>query len=372
MAASRHSSSFRFHLHREIDCILPVIVLLVAIIPAITTAAPSISSTQSALIPGSSLVIDGSGFGPNGPNVVFFDDLEQGTPGNSIQTGSGSAALGAWNSIGYNAPYYTSSTSVSGNNAMQTDMATSWLGYAEILLPTGTQEMFGSWWMYIPSGTNIPGEGTTDGTNWKSVWLQGSGTANNDLVIPTRLSSGWLINGNDSPFTEYTTIDLQKGEWKRVWTWLKAGQSLDGHAHFWELDGSGIIKREEWDNRDVGRAGEDWERLRINGYGRTTANSFPTFDDIYVATGPNARARIEIGNQPVYSNCTKLTVATPTDWSDTRITATPRQGNYSIGEAAYLFIFDSSGVANPTGFAMTWSNGSGDPGAPGQPGQPIR
>ena len=372
MTASRRIVDHVIPGFRGFGCDMPILLWLTLFLPAIVSAAPSITGTQSALMPGIPLVIDGSDFGPDGPNVVFFDDLEQGIAGNTVRTGSGSAALGVWNSVGSNAPYYTTSAAISGSKAMQTNMSVNWLGYAEILLPTGTQELFGSWWMYVPSGTNIPGEGTSDGTNWKTVWLQGSGTTNNDLVIPTRLSSGWLINGNDSPFTESTSIDLQKGEWKRVWAWIKSGQASNGHVHFWELDGAGIIKREEWDNRNVGRTGEDWERLRINGYGRTTTNSFPTFDDIYVATGPNARARIEIGDRPVYAECTKLAVATPTSWSTTSITATPRQGNFSIGETAYLFVFDAAGIANTTGFAVAWSNESGDPGAPGQPGQPIR
>ncbi len=73
------------------------------------------------------------------------------------------------------------------------------------------------------------------------------------------------------------------------------------------------------------------------------------FDDFYVATGPNARARVEIGNQPVYQDCTNLAIITPTNWRNNAITATVRAGSFQSGEA-YLFVVDANGnVSNGLG-----------------------
>lgn len=329
-----------------------------AIVNMQPTFGPNITSVTGMIDDGQGIAINGNGFGSTGPTVVFFDDMELGTNGSQLDTGVGSAQVGSWNALGDARPYYTSSAAHSGSLSMQTNMSTSWVGHAEVLLPVGTQEVFGSWWMYIPDGTLIPGEGSGSGTNWKTVWLQGAGTDDNDLVLPTRLTSGWSINGNDSPFTGYVGLNFIKGQWKRVWAWLKSGYSNDGNIHFWELDDSGVILRGNWNGVSISNAGEDWERIRFNGYGRQTQNSYPTFDDMYVAVGSGARARVEIGNSPTYASCTKITIATTTTWGETQVAAIVRRGDFSADDQAYIYVFDSYGaISNP--FPVTWGDAGG-------------
>ncbi|ETR69599.1 MAG: hypothetical protein OMM_09459 [Candidatus Magnetoglobus multicellularis str. Araruama] len=61
-----------------------------------------------------------------------------------------------------------------------------------------------------------------------------------------------------------------------------------------------------------------------------------------------------MGNRPVYENSTKLTVALPTAWTDSEITANLRQGIFQPGETAYIFIFDANGTVNETGYEITF------------------
>jgi hypothetical protein len=83
--------------------------------------------------------------------------------------------------------------------------------------------------------------------------------------------------------------------------------------------------------------------MKPNAYGRQTPNCVTSFDDIYIATGPNAQARIEVGNASTYAKSTKLTILTPKSWSDGSISAQVNTGQFKTGEAAYLFVFKADG-----------------------------
>ena len=52
---------------------------------------------------------------------------------------------------------------------------------------------------------------------------------------------------------------------------------------------------------------------------------------------------MEIGNSPIYTECTKLAISTPNTWSDTEIEITVREGSFTDGEQVYLFVVDSNG-----------------------------
>jgi len=303
---------------------------------------PSVSGVSGTIDQWETITVSGSGFG-SGPNVVLFDDFELGTDGEDIMTGSGSARYGQWNAT-TGITYYDNTTSVSGSLAFQADHSEGWVNYAECLLPSGTMDVFGCWWLYIPSGDKIPGEGGTppNTTNWKTVWLQGEGTTDDDQTLPTFLETSKVIGGNDSPYNKYLTIGFQKGEWKRVWVWIEGGYSSDGACHYWELDDpNGVIQRVNDNNVSTMYSGGERERIRMNGYGRQTSNCHPGFDDFYVATGSNARARVEIGNDSTYSNCTALAICVPTSWSSSSITAKVNIGGLDSGDSWYLFVFDA-------------------------------
>jgi hypothetical protein len=277
---------------------------------------------------------------------VVFDDFELGTNGNYIMTGSGSARVGEWYSRS-GTPYYTNTYSVSGSLSFQANMYPTSTHYVEAALPANTRDFFISWWMYIPSGDKIPGEGTPDTTNWKVVWVLGSSTTDDDITLPTMLDTSTLITANGSPYTKYISLDFQKGEWKRVWVWTKGGYSNDGECHYWELDSTNaVVQRVNDNNVTLMYDGGIREKVHINGYGRTTQNCHPGYDDVYIAAGANARARVEIGNSSTYNNCTALAISPSTSWSGSSITAKCNVGGLPSGDAWYLFVLDSSNVAS--------------------------
>jgi len=322
--------------------ILTVLILLFSSIPAFSE--PVIEGLEGAAFPGNSITVRGTGFGNNGPEIIVFDDFEAGSTGEPIKTGSGSAAYGEWDMVA-GGPYYTDSSSVSGSLAMQSDQSVHWNVLAGVYLPAGTTQVFVSWWLYLPAGDNFPGEPIQD-TNWKQMWITGQDTTDDDLVVPTLLSSdgsAWFINGNDSPYAHWITMPFVKGEWKHLWSWVNGGYAGDGQVHFWESGVSPVVTHVYDNNVTVLDTGGFFERVLVNGYGRVTSNCHPTFDDVYIAAGPYARARVEIGNQPVYNQCTKLAISTPTSWSNTQIVFSLKAGGFSSGETVYLFVTDANG-----------------------------
>lgn len=341
------------------------LVCLLALFAQGVGAQVSVSGVSGTITTGNSITITGANFG-SGPTVVFFDDFELGTNGATLMTGAGSARVGQW-AVRSGDVTYSNASRVSGNLAFRADMANTWLSYGEIQFGVQTTEVFYSWWKYIPAGDNWPGEGSTDGVNWKNIWIMRSGTADNDLCTPVLQDAAvsWVWFGNNTGdlgtgtpsnwMSRETLTQDVKGQWHRNWLWLKGDPTQTGQGgwryYVLRADGAPLIHYR--DNANILLSGGWWERIRINGYGRQTANSHPMFDDVYVARGANARARVEIGNANTYSASTDLTILVPTSWTSNSITATAYLGRFTAGQNAYLYVFDASGVPNSTGFPVT-------------------
>lgn len=319
-------------------------------------AAPKITSINGTISNGQTIKIVGTGFGP-GPDVVLFDDFEKGYNGENIKIGPGSAQVGQWDEIeGVKVPKYSNVNKVSGSLAFRADMSSYWRELVTTHLPSNTTKVFMSWWILIPSGTVLPGTGNSSGINWKNVWVQGAGTTDDDFVLPTFLGiNSFALCGNDTAYVKWITLNFNIGTWKRVWCYLN-GES-NGQVHYWELTNSGVVQRVNDNNVSVLKSGGAYEQICINGYGRVTNNCYPTFDDVYIATGDYARARIEIGNSAIYANCTKLTVATPDSWSSNSIIAKVWQGQFGLSDQSYLFVTDSNGSVSP-GYLIRFGSGN--------------
>ena len=313
-----------------------------------TSEAGTVNGISGTISDGQTITVKGSGFGSSGPNVVVFDDFESGTSGANIKTGTGSAKFGKWDAR-INSTYYDTAAKLSGTKSFTSNMSGSWSNYIEARLPANTKGVFASWWLFVPAGNNWPGEGLSNGINWKQMWIQGSNTTDDDYYFPVKMETNWVLAGND-PISvaarTYLQIDMQKGSWKRIWGWIKGSASStsnDGEIKFWELTDNNVTQRVNKTGITTLKTGGAFEKIRPNGYGRATSNCFTSFDDIYIASGPNAQARVEIGNASVYSNSTKLTILTPTSWSDSSISAQVNTGNFKTDESAFLFVFKADG-----------------------------
>ncbi|MCG3204780.1 MAG: hypothetical protein KCHDKBKB_01497 [Elusimicrobia bacterium] len=68
-------------------------------------------------------------------------------------------------------------------------------------------------------------------------------------------------------------------------------------------------------------------------------------DDIYM---DSSWARVEIGDQSIYGNCSKREIQIPTRWNDNQIQVQVNSGGFNVGETVYLFVVNDQGeISNP-------------------------
>lgn len=332
-------------------------------------ANPSINDVSGVVSEGLSIVISGSAFGAVGPTILIFDDFEKGSSGVQIKTAAGTAAVGNWDYTQLKVTY-SDSHSHSGKYSLHSDWGSD--GAVEGNRLTGKKlgsatELFFSWWQYVPIGAHVPGGGGKFGPNWKFFWLFGHRFPQSDyscVLITDTLPPGnadyvgFGLKNDRNPPERYGVgwiypVDFKKGEWKRFDHYLKWGTANDGHFGLWELKNTGYHQWANEKNVTTGHEGESWEHLNFPGYGRGDTNNAHTFyDDIYVAKGPGARARVEIGDKSSYAKCSNLAIMTVTSWKTGKIVAVVRQGSFDAGRKVYLFVIDSDGKIS-SGYPVT-------------------
>jgi len=345
------------------------LILIGVLLPALLWAAPSISGYTGTMSNGQSITISGSSFGANGPTIVMFDDFELGSDGTNLSDRVINARVGTWRDvsdyIGSYCPTYSNMQSHSGSLALRQNWG-SGSGQQEgarWASPTSTSvftKIYFSFWTYLPAGQNVPGAGGPYGPNWKVWWLSTNDIFQNDygseiVTDPPQETTIAPIDGSHNRAGwGYGSFSFTKGRWLRWEGYLTASTST-GSAYLWLTD-SGQARHllGSASGRTIDDGTTGWQYIHFPGYGRYDANSNTYYDDIYVATGEGAQARVEIGNNATYTSCTNLAVCTPTSWGDTSITATVRTGSFTNG-TAYLYVTDSDGSTNSTGYEVTLS-----------------
>jgi len=311
---------------------------------------PTIDSVSGSLLDGQNLVISGSGFGSQGPNVILFDNFEGGINGQQIQLNS--ATVGVWSHLqaAGTAPgvYYSNSSAVSGSLAFRANDDNGPNNISKLF--PATTEVFATWWIRH-EGFNWPGQPSI--INWKTVWLmetEGGSADGTDITLPSTVSgTSWYTHGNRIPSNMVTYgVFGSWGHniWRRVAYHVKFEQSTGiGDAQFWTVASGDIPWRKTIDiqNAPVALAGHTYKMIVVNGYGYDSPNNYPMFDDFYLATGPGAQARVEISDSPVYEDSTNLSIFTPNSWSDSEIKASINKGSFGSGVTLYLYVIDKEG-----------------------------
>jgi hypothetical protein len=220
--------------------------------------------------------------------------------------------------------------------------------------------------MFHPLEVGKPGEGMDAQINFKKLWLceasNCSGLTGSDYTWPTflgdaakpddyhgaNLSGNSCAEGRTSGCGWIGELSYAKGNWLRSSHYIKGSEDpTQGKVKLWEMLSTGIKLKHNKVGNTLG-PGDYWTRITIPGYGRTGGPPAQVvIDDIYVAEGQNAQARVEIGNSSDYMSCTKMTILTPTVWGPSSIQATVNQGQFAAGESAYLFVVNSAGEVSP-------------------------
>jgi hypothetical protein len=171
----------------------------------------------------------------------------------------------------------------------------------------------------------------------------------------TTSTLSWHINddGNSlqSPDTNGHTwwwggaVNPMSGVWTKIEQEIKYSRQSDGYIKLWE---NGVLKVNyagPTDNYSGNSRSEG-----IGGYARSrSANNWRYFADVYLDYTP---ARVVQANNATLSLATIVETQIPTSWSSTSISISVNRGRFSAGQTAYLFVVDSSGIRNATGFPI--------------------
>jgi len=226
---------------------------------------------------------------------------------------------------------------------------------------------------YVPPGYGFPGvslggwaagdyEGV--GSSFKSAWLthDGDDTGNGDLVLWTHSGGGSLTSsGNGASWG----LDDRGTHWVASLSSLNTGDHSPRLLAFMQVPAdfrSGDEVSSEWSlaststhryfegqrplssNRvpiELGHvAFAGWADPERNGHG-SVASSQVLYGDLYIAQGPTARARIELGDAARYEDCGWLFIAPPDGWTDEEVRATFHADE--LARATHWFVTTADG-----------------------------
>ncbi len=314
-------------------------------------AAPNIESVSGDLEHGQSYSITGSGFGIKSPVEPFrYGDFEDGEVGQRLK----SQAEGGWETLGY----YPSSYSILRQRIPGQKVAQQRFEYVE----------GGGGWASGMGLQNISSR-TYYVSGWMNRWdHQGLAMNNNNAKAWAHFYRHnqpypQLRNGNNPQLSlgcyMYTSDMNFQGahdscdnpawfnefdNWTRVEQYLDSGTvgNYDGFAWFAQ---DGVI-HSRIDNDLILADGNGFDYFEFNYYFGVGNNaSMMSFtDDLYVDT---TQARIELGNAPVFENCTHREIQIPEDiWNDGNIGFKANLGSFSAHDQLYLFVVDENGNAS--------------------------
>lgn len=357
----------------------------------ILSQALSASGVTGPIFADSSVVIawDGSnGFGDTGPTLDLFDDFRNGTNGAVIPLSS--PQIGTWTGRGTNLQDPTYSTEFArsfascfrGRNFPKYDptLSAPFISSFEHSF-TASSEFFMSYAFrtpeYWPGGTS-PQDTFYDGSNYKGPWISDdfgkAAEGKTDIVLPSKASqqaseAQFKITGNDGNIVYdgdaegriAPTVNgwgkasewYDFGGWQRMSFWFKAGADADvDPGDVWGQ----VVTPGRGTNRAFSSSGnpafngsntEIVDSLSIPGFIRDDSplshdDCRPLYDDFYLAIGAGSAARVEIGNNATYANCTDLALATLTAHSNEEIACTLREGAFPTFAGLHIFITDKN------------------------------
>ena len=76
-------------------------------------------------------------------------------------------------------------------------------------------------------------------------------------------------------------------------------------------------------------------------------------DDVYVAVGRGAVARVELADAPTYAQAHNISVVPVTSWSAGQITAKVPPAGVGSASAWYVYVTDADGNTNSSGFPLS-------------------
>ena len=319
-------------------------------------SAQNIISVSGTILNNTTVMIFGSGFGTKPTSSPVLWDQVDNVPsyvglsdGATIPVGGSNPWPSPYgNSSGNNYVKYNTSDAQRGVSTAQYKVTNQKFGYLDGLTWQATNYTYISWWWRTTS--NVSGEthsskflrmsDATDEVYKTFSWTQLQAYVYNDPNYCSNVWNSWNGNPNNWNFLE---VWFDRGG--NSWT-----IRINGRTHLSTSWGctSGFYMNECW-------------KLGFDGGGVSPPAITWWMDDIYI---DNSFARVMIGDNSNYSNCTHLEMQIPEEWSNTEIKINFNQGSFSNNASVYLYVIDSNGRVNNSGFPINIGQSSDMPRKP--------
>jgi len=368
-------------------CYVAIVVATSILTVVIAHAQPVITQITGDTTVGSVLIASGSSFGP-GSVILSWDDFELDTVGESIN-GLSPVAGHIWDTpwTGPLGPHISGTRSYSGGKSVKctfNDGTTSeWASYFGWVGKGPYDGLYFSYNRFLDGAGGMFDSGSI---NHKTVYVFGTDGGRPQITVGASMNGGpfgFTNNQGDpdrfaapsvQPFildnnvVNWNNTKLQWNRWE-VYCKLNTPVSAANDEFQVFIDGKELLNRNDiWMRSQSAGTFRDFRIGYMDNSHRNYNYLSSYIDDIYVATG---RARIELGNAPVFANCTRRDIQYFGNWNAATSTVefTLRAPSFANNATAYLFVVDEAGAASP-GYAM--QIGGGSVSAPGVPGQPIK
>jgi hypothetical protein len=200
---------------------------------------------------------------------------------------------------------------------------------------TGGQEMPTNWYIEY----NARPTSRTSSASWHIL----------DDALSTSEQS---LDGPTSNWWEGGAVNCMSGQWTKIELEIKYTNASDGYIKLWE-NGKQKISYSGHTDLYPGKTRAE----SIGSYAR--AKPFPTnwryFADVYLDYTP---ARVVLADNANLTNATVIETQIPTAWSGSSITLSVNAGKFTKGQTAYLFVVDSTGAHNASGYPVTVGGGA--------------
>jgi hypothetical protein len=336
--------------------------------------APAITGVSGDLKHGGSLTIRGNGFGARGdfhpdPDKLIrvFDDFNDGDlKGNPYLTWI------VFNESRGPLSYRTESSRTGSPRDGYARRHNTDLG--SLMLKAGNRrEYYSSFYMRLSNGFDISSMGS--GTHqFKIVRLYSTNPSEVNLYPAIGASDGFHMVAEfvEPPVMRYQLqlerIPSRPAGWHKMAVYYKkssARNANDGQCRIWwdnklvfdwlphfqnpgnnppTAPGYPITGDFDTDGKDL--AG-DW--AVGNYFSSASGQTWADFDDVYL---DHSQARVELGNAPMFSECSFMETQVPVSWSDGSVRVAVNTGAFPSGARAYVYVVDGQGRANAQGFPV--------------------
>jgi len=318
-------------------------------------AQPEITDVEGDMAHGGLAVITGSGFGDKDPAApLMWDDFESGTDGQDLAGGWFTDNRGGPN------PQYASDRVKPGSTLSVKQDYTFPGQYNNIV---GLVNLEGDRYYISFYRTSEVSGGPS--RNYKPLAIRGGPPGNWDLpgvrhdMYPTT-ESGHIYTEDCEGYGEGGNEwggawDYPLETWNRYEYYIAHGDPMtaNGTYYYWrDLELRSAIENTIFRSVDC-----DWSNIYLSGYFARDENEAATYiwhDDVYI---DRTLARVELGDGPTWSSCTRREIQIPSAWSDGSINVTVNLGSFSCGQDAYLYVVDAAGEVNENGFSVTLCGG---------------